>query len=355
MQRFSEPVVSVVSDILERRIVMNQSNLIKQTFEETKETVDQWMEKFTLQPHITEYLKKLILQIGFAMNLLSTQPIPDEKCVKIIALWKCARRRDVIDYFKKLNANQKQSEYSTITGIPPFDIKTTVPITEDWFEAMLALPNLLDIKHAGRKIKHFGNNNLLAGIEFILLNKLTLDRPGAASSINEYMEFKDSKAYSFDSQTNLSDMLSDSKTALSDTCIFEMKLGRVKSSWFKMILASLTAAHLDVKGVKFLYNSFEIYFFLNFSSIQSAGFEVIWSRASQEDAKRICVSGHSPDTHFYSNPHSAYTSGECKSLMLSGNIPNKLPLFLFTVIRTAPAQSPRPMQVDRGGIQYHPG
>jgi hypothetical protein len=63
-------------------------------FKDQKDKIEGWQSKFHLENHVSEYLKKLLLQMSLAQNILlqPKETISAPQAVKIITLWKCARR-----------------------------------------------------------------------------------------------------------------------------------------------------------------------------------------------------------------------------------------------------------------------
>lgn len=125
---------------LEMRVVENCKQIFLDTFAEEKEKIeDDWLKKYTLETHVIEYLQKLLLQMSIATTVLNqSEPWTHSQCVKMIALWKCAKRLDVRKYFKKLAARKglldQKAEAFPAASQP--NIETTPESTDPYLSAM---------------------------------------------------------------------------------------------------------------------------------------------------------------------------------------------------------------------------
>jgi len=99
-----------VSHTAEQIMIRDLKSLIEEDFEQAQTRIHKW-NKLTTVERVLEYLTKLSTQIVIAQRLMRTpERLTAEQAAKLIVLWKCARRRDIKDYFKKLAQTKKEEK-----------------------------------------------------------------------------------------------------------------------------------------------------------------------------------------------------------------------------------------------------
>jgi len=86
--------------------------LVEEDLEVTQQSISDW-KQLADNEQIQEYLSKLSAQITIAQRLLQNPDhLNSEQVGKLITLWKCARRRDVKDYFKNISETRRSRTVS---------------------------------------------------------------------------------------------------------------------------------------------------------------------------------------------------------------------------------------------------
>jgi len=92
----------------EQSMIRDLKSLIEEDFEQAQNRIHKW-NKLTTEERVIDYLAKLSTQIVIGQRLIqNTERATAEQAAKLIVLWKCARRRDIKDYFKKLSQTKKE-------------------------------------------------------------------------------------------------------------------------------------------------------------------------------------------------------------------------------------------------------
>jgi hypothetical protein len=148
-------IKSVVLEIPEMRIVRENKINILNDFADQKIIIDKWFKDFTvknhvtLENHVTEYFKKLIIQMSLATKILNqSEPITPQQAIKIVTLWKCARRSDVVSYFKKLYAKKRSGQLSIqyMSQLKTFNLDENVSLEDSSAQVPIIRESLMDMR-----------------------------------------------------------------------------------------------------------------------------------------------------------------------------------------------------------------
>jgi hypothetical protein len=158
--------ITVLSDAKDRKYVEEHFKFILEDFEKYEKIAQEWKREIKLKPHVIEYLDKLIAQLNLGMKIISqaidpfdgNKLIPNrialQQCIKLIQLWRVAKKEDILAYFINIEENKRRRRLIT----------ARTKVHEKMSPCLLAFPQN---DERDKDIQNLYRTKLLKGTDFI--------------------------------------------------------------------------------------------------------------------------------------------------------------------------------------------